>query len=167
MQPRLVVTGPPDPHDPASIEYFDSLLQVRKKLDVVNEARFVYESNPVLNEPLIVDMNTVSELLRVSDVLFLPSHREGFGMSVLEAGLLGMPVFAAKSVPSALEIGKKNVTLFSPESPTDQVAELILHCIEENPVHRLRRHVRQGFTWKNIFEQQIVPLLAEAYYDSG
>lgn len=162
VQPRLVVTGPPDPHDPASMEYFDSLLQLRKKLDIVNEARFVYESNPVLNEPLIVDMKTVSELFRVSDALFLPSHREGFGMSVLEAGLLGMPVFTADVIPSALEIGKNDVNLFSPDSEAEQVADLILRCMEESPAHRLRRRVRQTLTWKNIFEQQIALLLAEA-----
>lgn len=159
--PKLVVTGPPDPHDPASMEYFDTLLHLRKKLGVVDEARFIYESGSTLNEPLIVDMNTVSELLRLSDALFLPSHREGFGMSVLEAGLLGMPVFAANTVPSAIEVGKDNVTLFSPESKAEEVADLIFRCMEESLVHRLRRRVRQTLTWRNIFEQQIIPLLAE------
>ncbi len=159
--PRLVVTGPPDPHDPASMEYFDSLLRLRKKLDVVDEARFVYESGSTLNEPLIVDMNTVSELLRLSDALLLPSHREGFGMPVLEAGLLGMPVFAADTIPSALEVGMENVKLFSSESNADDVADLIFRCMEESLVQRLRRHVRQTLTWQNIFEQEIVPLLAE------
>lgn len=161
LRPRLIVTGPPDPHDPASMEYFETLLQLRKKLDVAHEARFVYESNPVLNEPLIVDMKTVSELLRVSDALFLPSHREGFGMPVLEAGLLGIPVFAADSIPAALEIGQKNVVLFSSHSNADQVADLVLGCLEENAAYQLRRHIRQTLTWRNLFEQQIVPLLAE------
>lgn len=161
MVPRLIVTGPPDPHDPASIDYFETLLQLRKKLDVVHEARFVYESNPVPNEPLIVDMNMVSELLRVSDALFFPSHREGFGMPVLEAGLLGMPVFAADTIPAALEIGKKDVVLFSSQSNADQVADLILRCLEENPAYQLRRRIRRTLTWRNLFEQQIVPLLAD------
>lgn len=161
INPRLVVTGPPDPHDPASMEYFDALLRLRKKLDVVNEARFVYESSSAINQPLIVDMSTVSELLRFSDALFLPSHREGFGMPVLEAGLLGISVFAADTIPSALEIGKENVMLFSTGSNADEVADLIFRCMEESLVHRLRRRVRQTLTWKNIFEQQIIPLLAE------
>jgi glycosyltransferase involved in cell wall biosynthesis len=159
--PKLVVTGPPDPHDPASMEYFDALLRLRKKLDVVNEARFVYESSSVINQPLIVDMSTVSELLRFSDALFLPSRREGFGMPVLEAGLLGISIFAADTVPSALEIGKENVMQFSTGSNADEVADLIFRCMEESLVHRLRRRVRQTFTWKNIFEQQIIPLLEE------
>lgn len=159
--PRLVVTGPPDPHDPASLDYFESLLQLKKKLDVADEVRFVYDSNPMHPEPLTVDMNTVSELFRVSDALFMPSHREGFGMPVLEAGLLGIPVVAADTVPSATEIGGENVILFSPEDRAEDVAQLIVRCMEENRAYGLRRQVRQRLTWQGIFQQQIVPLLAE------
>jgi mannosylglucosylglycerate synthase len=157
--PKLVVTGPPDPHDPASMDYFESLLQRRKELDVVDEVRFVYGSDPVHTEPLTVDMNTVSELFRVSDALFMPSRREGFGMPVLEAGLLGLPVFAADTIPSATEIGRDNVILFSPEDQAEDVAQLIVRNMKENPVYRLRNQVRQELTWQGIFQQQIVPLL--------
>jgi glycosyltransferase involved in cell wall biosynthesis len=162
LRPKLVLTGPPDPHDPKNMEYFRSLLRLRRQLGVVHELRFVYESGPTPKEPFTVEMPIVAELLRVSDALFMPSHREGFGMPVLEAGLAGIPVFCTSRVPAAQEIGGEDIVTFSPDADADQVAGLILNWMENNPVFRLRRRVRQGLTWSGIFNRQILPFL-----DSG
>lgn len=159
IHPKLIVTGPPDPHDPTNMEYFRTLLRLRRQLGVVNEMRFVYESGPNTKEPFIVEMPIVAELLRVSDALFMPSHREGFGMPVLEAGLAGIPVFSSTQVPAANEIGGQEVVSFSPDRNADHVAGLILNWMENNPVFRLRRRVRQELTWRGIFNRQILPLL--------
>jgi glycosyltransferase involved in cell wall biosynthesis len=159
VRTKLVVTGPPDPHDETNMEYFQGLLTLREKLGVDQQARFVYESGPNSAEPFIIDMHVVSELFRVSDALFMPSHREGFGMPVLEAGLVGIPVFCANTVPAANEIGGQEVIRFSPEADPDQVASLILKWMKHRSVLRLRRHVRRDLTWHGIFQHEILPLL--------
>ena len=159
--PKLVVTGPPDPHDRGNMEYFQNLLTLREDLGVAYQLRFVYESGPVVTEPLVVDMRVVSDLFRVSDALFMPSHREGFGMPILEAGLAGIPVFCSDQVPAANEIGGQDVTRFSPQADPDQVASLILKWMDNSPVYNLRRRVRQGLTWRSIFQYEILPLVAE------
>jgi glycosyltransferase involved in cell wall biosynthesis len=159
---KLIVTGPPDPHDPMNMDYFRTLLRLRRQLGVFHEMRFVYESGPSPEEPFIVEMPIVADLLRVSDALFMPSHREGFGMPVLEAGLAGIPAFCSTRVPAAQEIGGQDVLTFSPDADADQVASLILNWVENSPVFPLRRRVRQGLTWRGIFDRQILPLL-----DSG
>jgi glycosyltransferase involved in cell wall biosynthesis len=164
VRPRLVVTGPPDPHDETNMAYFQSLLTLREKLEVNQEMRFVYESGSNLAEPLIIDMPTVAELLRVSDALFMPSHREGFGMPVLEAGLVGIPVFCANTVPAAREIGGRGVISFSPEANPDQVASLILKWVKHRFALRLRQRVRRNLTWQSIFQRDILPLLDGASY---
>lgn len=158
-RPKLVVTGPPDPHDVMNMDYFQDLLSLREQLSTVEEVRFVYESSPSSDEPFLVDMPLVGELLRVSDALFMPSHREGFGMPILEAGLVGMPVFCTDTIPAAKEIGGQDVVTFSPEADPDQIADLILKWVNESSVLRLRRRVRQGLTWRSIFQRQILPLL--------
>lgn len=158
-RPKLVVTGPPDPHDQMNIDYFRSLLALRAQLGVVWEMRFVYESGPSADEPFLVDMPIVAELLRVSDALFMPSHREGFGMPVVEAGLVGIPIFCADTIPAAKEIGGQDVIMFSPGADPDQIAGLILKRVDDSPVLRLRRRVRQGLTWRSIFHGQVLPLL--------
>jgi glycosyltransferase involved in cell wall biosynthesis len=158
IHPRLVITGPPDPHDVADIEYYRSLLQLRKQLSVEDEARFVYESSPQLGPGYTIDLLLVRELYRVCDVLFMPSHREGFGMPILEAGLVGMPIFTT-STPAAQEIGGSEVFRFSPDEPPGKVAEMILHWSQASLTQRLRQRIRQNFTWQAIFRQDILPLL--------
>ena len=159
IYPKLIVTGPPDPHDPTNMKYFQHLMNVREQLGVVYQMRFVYEAGREPAEPLTLEMPLVAELLRVSDALFMPSHREGFGMPVLEAGLAGVPVFCSSRVPAAKEIGSQDIVTFSPDADPDEVAGLILNWMENDPVFRLRRRVRQEFTWRGIFQRQILPLL--------
>jgi len=155
---RLVVTGPPDPHDAQSMAYFRSLQDLRRRLGVEEEARFVFESGPDPDQAFTIDTRVVGDLFRVSDVMFMPSHREGFGMPVLEAGLVGAPVVCT-SVPAAEEIGGADVILFDADDEPAHVAGRILAWVEESPVHRLRRRVRQDYTWQAIFHRDIRPLL--------
>lgn len=161
MRPKLVITGPPDPHDPANMEYFQSLLSLREQLGLLDQVRFVYESGPVPDEPYTVDMPIVAGLMRVSDALFMPSHQEGFGMPILEAGLSGIPVFSADQVPAATEIGGQDVVQFSAEADPAQIAELVLRTLEQSSVWKLRRRVRQSLTWRSIFDRQILALIRE------
>lgn len=156
---KLVVTGPPDPHDTQSMAYFQSLQALRRQLGVEDEMRFVFESGPDPTWPFIINAPVVGDLFRVSDVMFMPSHREGFGMPVLEAGLVGMPVLCTGDVPAAREIGGEDVILFDAAQDPAQVAEQILAWAEKDPVHRLRRRVRQNHTWQVIFDRHIKPLL--------
>jgi len=157
-RPKLVVTGPPDPHDAQNMAYFESLRTLRKELDVEAEMRFVFESGPDPDEPFTIDAATVGELFRVSDLTLMPSHREGFGMPVLEAGLVGQPVFCTH-IPAAEEIGAPDVTVFDADLPPEELAVQIDAWAQANAEHRMRRRMRENYTWQAIFEQSIRPLL--------
>jgi glycosyltransferase involved in cell wall biosynthesis len=80
---------------------------------------------------------------------------------VLEAGLLGVPVVCTDDVPAAEEIGGADVTVFELAKDPRHVAEQILTWAEQSRVHRLRRRVRQDYTWQAIFDRDVMPLLAE------
>jgi len=155
---KIVLTGPPDPYDQGNLVYFQSLLNLRKELDVEREMCFVYESGQDNNEPLFVNMQTVGDLYRVSDALFMPSHREGFGMPILEAGLAGLPVFCS-GMPAAEELGGNHVTMFSAEIDPRDLATLILNQLEDDHGWQMRKRVRQNLTWQGIFQQKVLPLL--------
>jgi mannosylglucosylglycerate synthase len=103
-------------------------------------------------------MELVGDLFRVSDALFMPSHREGFGMPIVEAGLAGLPVFCS-AIPAAEELGGKGVTIFEAKADHRDVAALILNRMEKNASWKLRRRVRQSLTWQGLFQQKILPLL--------
>jgi glycosyltransferase involved in cell wall biosynthesis len=154
----LVLTGPPDPHDAESMTYFGSLQALRQELDVEEEMRFVFESGSDPSEPYLIDADVVGDLFRTSDLMFMPSHREGFGMPVLEAGLVGIPAVCTE-VPAAVEIGGEDVLSFDLEEDPDHLAERVLAWAEGSPLHRLRRRVRQNYTWQAIFRRDIEPLL--------
>ncbi len=96
----------------------------------------------------------------MSDLLFSPSLREGFGMPILEAGLVGLPVVCAQ-FPAAQEIGGKDVIAFPENASPNDVAELITSRVENGSQHKLRQRVRQSFTWQAIFNHDILPLLEE------
>jgi glycosyltransferase involved in cell wall biosynthesis len=158
LKPKLIVTGPPDPHDSKSMSYYQSLKDLREDLEVVNEMRFVFESGPDPEQPFYIDMQVVGDLFRISDLMFMPSHREGFGMPILEAGLVGIPI-VSREVPAAQELAENEAFIFGSDADADQVATLIVQIMEQSPTARLRRFVRRNYTWRAIFEEEIKPLL--------
>ncbi len=157
-RPRLVVTGPPDPHDARSMAYFQSLHNLRQRLDVDAEVRFVFESGPQPDQPFFIGARVVGDLYRASDVMFMPSHREGFGMPVLEAGLVGLLVVCS-DVPAAHEVGGGDVIQIDTTDDPARTADRILKRIQRSPISRLRRRVRQAYSWQAIFRRDIAPLL--------
>jgi glycosyltransferase involved in cell wall biosynthesis len=90
--------------------------------------------------------------------MFMPSHREGFGMPVLEAGLVGLPVVCT-GIPAAEEIGGQNVTVFDAAQDPARLAEQLMTWARVDALHRLRRQVRQSYTWDAVFQRDIKPLL--------
>jgi glycosyltransferase involved in cell wall biosynthesis len=158
VNPKLVLTGPPDPHDSGNMEYYHSLQTLREELGVVAEMSFVYESGPQAEQGYTISTEIVGDLIRASDVVFMPSHREGFGMPILEAGLAGTPVFCT-DIPAANEIGGDDLFIFDLDDGPEKLAEHILQWADEDPVHRLRRRIRHRFTWEALFQREIRPLL--------
>ena len=157
-QAQIVLTGPPDPHDPENFAYFQSLKTLRRELGLQNDFHFAYDIGGKSEEGTILDMETVSALYRMCDALFMPSRREGFGMPILEAGFLGRPIFAS-NIPAVEEIGKADVHLLDIQGKPAAAANAILKWAANDPVYRLRKKTRESFTWKQIFKKQIEPLL--------
>ena len=81
-------------------------------------------------------------------------------MPVLEAGLVGIPLITTE-IPASMEIGQEEVKVIEKSQSPEEVAEVIHAWIAENPVYRLRKRVRQSYTWEAIYRQEIQPLLGE------
>jgi glycosyltransferase involved in cell wall biosynthesis len=156
--PLIILTGPPDPHDPDNMAYFKELKNLRKKLGVENNFKFLFEENPESDEPYILNMKIVADLYRESDIVLMTSHREGFGMPVIEAGFSGKPVFSS-NIPAAKEIGGNEIFRFSLNSSPEQITSLITDWASSDSVHLMRVRTRQNFTWQKIFSKKIQPLL--------
>jgi len=149
-RPRLLVTGPPGPHDVRAGTYLDELLQLRAALGVEREVDLLYPHH-------LADA-TVADLYQVADVLFFPSRQEGFGIPVLEAGLARLPVFCT-DLPPFREIADDRVAYFGPDEDPTILARRLVEFLARDPVARLRRRVLRDYSWEAIFPRLIAPLV--------
>jgi len=154
----FLLTGPPDPHDQDNMAYFQKLKRMRADLDLEEHFKFLYDENPESDKPYFLKMNVVSDLYRVCDMVFMPSHREGFGMPVVEAGFVGKPVFSTR-IPAAEEIGGEETHEITLSSGPESTAQQIIDWASSDPRHLFRVRIRQNYTWQKIFVDKIQPLL--------
>jgi mannosylglucosylglycerate synthase len=154
---RLIITGPPDPHVVDVPDYLRELIALRDSLGLQDDVVFIHEGTPGYPSPLMLEPDTVGELYRLSDLILMPSIREGFGMPVLEAGLVDRPVFAT-TIPVTQDLPEFKYLIERDESAYS-VARRINQWADADAAHRLRKEVRSNFTWSRIFSRRIVPLV--------
>lgn len=149
----LVITGPLGPHNPANVAYFEKLVALRAELGLESGVYFLAEySDEYLPDEVVADF------YHMADALFMPSREEGFGIPILEAGLGGLPIFCT-DIPPLRELGGDWVSYFSPDGDPEDVATMIADRMECDPVFSLRVQVRRGYTWKQVYKENIATLL--------
>jgi glycosyltransferase involved in cell wall biosynthesis len=152
-QASLIITGPPGPHNPSNQDYFANLRQLRDSLNAQNHIHFLAEQyDHYLPDAVIAD------LYRLADALILPSREEGFGIPMLEAGLVGLPTFCTDIAPLR-ELGGENATYFSPDSDPADLAAIVAEKLQNDALYQQRVQIRNHYTWPSIYRQRIAPLL--------
>jgi glycosyltransferase involved in cell wall biosynthesis len=153
---RLIITGPPGPHNPANPGYLGELLELRANLKLEGAVHFLYE---LAKPAYIPDDATVANLYQIADALFFPSLQEGFGIPILEAGLVNIPIFCS-DLPPFRQTAQDNVVFFDPaaDSPA-AIARVIYSSFTRDVRYRLKKRVRQDFRWEAIVRAQLVPLI--------
>ena len=146
-----MVTGAPDPHHDVSREYGEELRRLVSELGLEKDFAFVSEYFAVSDADLI-------GLYAISDVLFLPSKQEGFGLPLLEAGVFRLPTFCPRIEPMQ-SILENNVNLFDLDEPPADVARRLVRALHTKSGHLVRKEVLQRYSWDLLFEHTIEPLL--------
>ncbi|OGZ31825.1 MAG: hypothetical protein A2V69_01020 [Candidatus Portnoybacteria bacterium RBG_13_40_8] len=104
-----------------------------------------------------VDENKKRELLKNADLFVSPSFYEGFGMPVLEAQKMGVPVVASDR-GALLEILGNSALLVDPKK-TEEIAEAIYKVL--NDEYLSKELVRKGyenvqrFSWSKCAEETL------------
>ena len=158
LRPLLLVTGPPGPHNVRSVDYVDELQAARRALDVVEEVVFLYEQRRADGRPWRATDAMMDDLYQLADLLLFPSAQEGFGIPLLEAGLVRLPVFCS-DIPPFREIAGDTAHRFALDDPPSRVGERIARFLETDPASSLRRRVLDHFTWDRVFVERIEPLI--------
>lgn len=98
------------------------------------------------------------ELMRASDLVVMPSHREGCGLVPIEASALGVPVVATRTgaMPEVLGCPEALVEPRDPEALAAAIERLLADvALRRTCAHNGRERVREQFTWEHIAEQNV------------
>jgi glycosyltransferase involved in cell wall biosynthesis len=153
---RLLITGPPGPHNPTNLAYLELLLRLVTELHLQDAVHFLYQygSSP----PLIVDDETMANLYNLCDALLFPSKDEGFGIPILEAGFTRMPVFCSDLHPFR-ESGQSQIYTFKLTESKHEIATRITDTLFKDRAFILGKRVRHDYTWQNIVHSKLIPIL--------
>jgi glycosyltransferase involved in cell wall biosynthesis len=161
LRPRLLVTGPPGPHNVRSVDYVDELQAERTRLDVRSEVTFLYEERRPDGRVWNATDAMMDDLYQLADLLLFPSAQEGFGIPIIEAGLARLPVFCS-DIPPFREIAGDRVHRFALDAPPADTAARIASFLDTDPATRLRHTVLRHYSWDRVFRERIVPLFTPA-----
>lgn len=159
-RPVLLVTGPRGPHDPASIEYVRALESLVGELDLKRNVILLQTRPGASGRFWRPSGRMMNELYRAADLMLMPSAQEGFGIPLIEAGVVGLPIFCS-DIPPFREIAGRWAGFFDLADTPASVADEIRRLLDSDPVYNLRKRVMRDFTWDAIFDG-LVPRLDSA-----
>jgi len=147
--PLLLLSAPPDPHNPAFVSYKKELKLRAKKKGV----RLILFSEYCT----IKDIETFYFL---GDFLLITSKMEGFGLPAIEASLFRLPA-ALSNIPPLREIEKyfKSHIFFDLTEKPKEIAKNIDVFLKNNNTVQDRRMIIDNFSWDTILEKKIIPLI--------
>lgn len=157
---RLLVSGAHDPHDPAAAGYARRLRTLAEEQGVGDAVVIVADYRFRDGTRMQASEVVIRDLCQVADVLFLPSRSEGFGLPLLEAGLIRLPV-ACADIPPLRGMGGEDVYRFALDDPPDDIAQGVVAHLEALPTHRWYRRVLATYTWEHVYRDALGPLLAD------
>ena len=154
---RLLITGPPGPHNPRSLEYVAELRERRARLGLEQSVHFLFEESTGSTGDYAIDAATLSDLYMLSDVVILPSASEGFGLPLAEAAIFRVPVVCT-DLPAFRELAPEGATFVPATAGSPAFTAAVLTAIDSPPA-RVRRHMLGALAWDRIISEQIEPLL--------
>jgi mannosylglucosylglycerate synthase len=157
---QLLITGPPGPHNPRSLEYVADLKRQTERLGLAASVHFLFEESRGPAGDHAIDGATLSDLYMLSDVVILPSVSEGFGLPLAEAAIFRVPVVCT-DLPAFREVAPDGA-IFVPTSAGSAAFTAAVVSAIDSPPARLRRHVLGALAWDRIITEQIEPLLTSS-----
>lgn len=152
--PKLVVMGPLGPHNPANVIYLEELRALRRARNVEDAVIFLQEYGTV-------DDATRRDLYLLVDALLFTSGREGFGIPILEAGLVRLPIFCA-DIPPFRESAGESAHYFALDESPDVIAQALDDFLVWDSRYQLKRRVLREYDWERLFVERIEPLIIGA-----
>ncbi len=153
----FVLTGAYDPHEKKAASYYRRLRYWIDNLDLSDNIAILAEYTFKDGTRLIPDRIFIRDLYLMADMLLMTSKDEGFGLPLLEAGMIKLPIACSK-IPPFEEIGE-DVCFFRLEDPPMITAGKILEYLSRINTHKMFRKTIKKYTLENICKDKLIPLL--------
>jgi len=158
------------------VEAFDKLNKINKNIKLILVGRYEENLDPLKKDTINIIKNNqniietgyqtdVKKYLYIMDVFVSPSYREGFGLSLLEANLMGKPVIATK-ITGYSEIVEENVNgyLISPKNVQELYFKMKDVYENKESLHKMRENCIEPVVVK--YDHKVVLRKATSYYNN-
>jgi glycosyltransferase involved in cell wall biosynthesis len=160
---KVLITGPPD-HQATTMgmKYLDYLEQIVRRRGLEDNVIFCHElisHDRVKKDERIIKWS-IGDAYAISDIVFIPSIEEGFGLPVIEAGAARKMVFCSR-IPPFQELIREGIDGFMfdlHESPYN-IAYRIYKEVIADVVDSNFNNVMKRFSWDTILSRRLIPLL--------
>ena len=153
---KLLMTAPFNPHNSSSRGYHDYLQSLIKKMGLEKYVLFLDDLKDKYE--LEIGYHQLGDLYKICDLLLITSSQEGFGIPLLEAAAMKMPI-ACTRIPALSEIAKDKALFFEPNENPSDVAQKILNYLKTQPTYSMFRRVISRFSWEIIYRDYLRSLI--------
>ena len=155
---KLLMTAPFDPHNPATIKYYHHLCNLVEKMQLENQILFL--SGPRSKYGLKIGYRELQDLYRISDLLLFTSSKEGFGIPLLESGVMKLPI-ACTDIAPLREITEDRTLLFRLDDEPAHIAQQIIEFLKTQSTHLMFKQAVSTFSWEAIYRMYLKDLVNE------
>lgn len=153
----FVMTGAYDPHESRATTYYRRLRYWIQELDLKEHIAILAEYRFKDRVKLVPDRIFIRDLYLMADLLLMTSKDEGFGLPLLEAGMIKLPI-ACTAIPPFLEVGR-DVCFFGRDDPPLFIAGRIVEYLSRSNTHQMYRHVMKNYVMERVCRDQLLPYL--------
>jgi glycosyltransferase involved in cell wall biosynthesis len=153
----FILTGAYDPHEEKAVSYYRRLNYWIKELGMQDNIAILAEYRFSNRKKLVPARNFIRDLYLMADLLLMTSKDEGFGLPLIEAGMIKLPI-ACSDIPPFLELGK-DICFFRLDDHPFTIAGRIVEYLERTNTHTMFRCVMKKYILDVVCRKEIMPFL--------
>ena len=155
----FIMTGAYDPHEKRAVSYYRRLRYWINELGMQDNTAISAEYTFRDGKKLVPDRIFIRDLYLMADLLLMTSKDEGFGLPLLEAGMIKLPI-ACTEIPPFLEVGKE-ACFFRLDEPPLAIAGRIMEYLSRTNTHEMFRSVMRKYVLDVVCKRELLPFLRE------
>jgi glycosyltransferase involved in cell wall biosynthesis len=153
----FILTGAYDPHQARAVSYYRRLKYWVNELELKDNIAILAEYRFKDGTRLVPSRIFIRDLYLMADMLLMTSKDEGFGLPLLEAGLIKLPI-ACPNIPPFVEIGR-DICFFDLNDPPLATAGRIMEYLGRTNTHKMFRHVVGKHVLYEVCKDTLLPYL--------